>query len=186
MSPNILLKLSPKSQWKTIYFLKIVVKIYESKSWLCPEPKEPPKPIDINLFLFFFFSNEAHFVKPKYSQTPIYKADMIRVTSRGEKQVLVLLTDWTGRAHGQKLGALPMGTLALLQAREPSALLWRRMQKWTSEFLRTRKKAGEIPANTHDTCYLLPGRASPTPSWSGIGWLAQANAVVRPSSYEWF
>lgn len=79
-----------------------------------------------------------------------------------------------------------MGTLALLQAREPSALLWRRMQKWTSEVLRTRKKAEEIPANTHDTCYLLPGRASPTLSCSGIGWLAQANAVVRPSSYERF
>lgn len=51
-STKYIIEIIPQEAVETIYFLKIVVKIYgESKSWLCAEPKEPPKPIAINPLL---------------------------------------------------------------------------------------------------------------------------------------
>lgn len=51
-STKYIIKIIPQELVETICFLKIVVKIYgESQSWLCAEPKEPPKPIAINPLL---------------------------------------------------------------------------------------------------------------------------------------
>lgn len=86
--PKYIIKLFLKSQWKDHLFLENSCEnIWESKSWLCPEPKEPPKPIAINLFFFFL---EHIFLSKSIFRTPIYKAVKNRAASRLMKLILVL------------------------------------------------------------------------------------------------